>query len=204
MPLRGPRDDRTSTSSNRDDRTSTSSNRDDRTSTSSNRDDRTSTSSNRDDRTSTSSNRGNFWVVLEMMAKCDDTLRKHLETGRKNAQYTSIIIMNEVIDVVVEYIRKEHTRSLDDENAFFSIMANEVTDPHGNQIMSVCLRMLAHCKVKQFFFYLIHIERVTGEAIAHGVIECLKVRNIDISKARVRATMVRSVCPRIKLACRRG
>ena len=126
------RDDRTSTSSNRDDRTSTSSNRDDRTSTSSNRDDRTSTSSNRDDRTSTSSNRGNFWAVLEMMAKRDDTLREHIETGRKNAQYTSRIILNEVIDVVVEYIRKEHTRSLEDENAFFFIMANEVTDPHGN------------------------------------------------------------------------
>ena len=101
-----------------------------------------------DDRTSTSSNKKDLWAVLEMMAKRDDT---HLETGRKNAQYTSRINLNEVIDVVVEYIRKEHTRSLEDESAFFSIMANEVTDPHGNQILSVCLRMLAHCNVKQFF-----------------------------------------------------
>ena len=78
----------------------------------------------RDDQTSTSSNRRNFWAVLEMMAKRDDTLREHLETGRKNAQHTSRTILNEVIDVVDEYFRKEHTRSLDDENAFFSIMAN--------------------------------------------------------------------------------
>ena len=63
-------------------------------------------------------------------------------------------------------------------------MADEVTDPHGNQILSVCLRMLAHCKVKQFFFDLLCIERATGEAIAHGVVECLKDRNIDINKAR--------------------
>ena len=42
------------------------------------------------------------------------------------------------------------------------------------------------------------------EAIAHAVIEYLKDHNIDISKARVRATMVRRVCPRIRLACRRG
>ena len=138
----------------------------------------------RDDQTSTSSNKRNLWAVLEMMTKRDDTLRKHLEIRRKNAQYTSRIILNEVIDVIVEYIRKEHTRSLEDENAFFSIMTNEVTDPHGNQILSVCLRMLAHCKVKQFFFDFIYIERATGEAIAHGVIECLKDRNIDISKAR--------------------
>ena len=37
----------------------------------------------RDDRTSTSSNKRNFWAILEMMAKGDDTLRKHLATGRK-------------------------------------------------------------------------------------------------------------------------
>ena len=96
---------------------------------------------------------GNFWAILEMMAKRDDTLREHLETGRKNAQYTSRIIHNEVIDVVVEYVRKENTRSLEDENAFFSIMADEITDPPGKpEIMSVCLRMLIGCKVKEFFF----------------------------------------------------
>ena len=155
----------------------------------------------RDDRTSTSSNKRNFWAVLEMMANRDDTLREHIESGRKNAQYTSRIILNEVIEVVVEYMRKEHTRSLEDENAFFSIMANEVTDPHGNQIMSVCLRMLAHCKVKQFFFDLIYIERATGEAIAHGVVECLKDRNIEISKTRGQSY---NGAQWIKLACRRG
>ena len=63
-------------------------------------------------------------------------------------------------------------------------MADEFTDPLGNQIMSVCLRMLADCKVNQFFFDFIYIEKTTGEAIAHAVIECLKDRNIDISKAR--------------------
>ena len=36
-----------------------------------------------------------------MMAKRDDTLREHFESGRKNAQYTSRIIPNEVIDVVI-------------------------------------------------------------------------------------------------------
>ena len=92
------------------------------------------------------------------MAKRDDTLRGYIETGRKNAQYTSRGIHSEVTDVVAEYIRKENTRSLEDENALFSI-----TDPHGNQeIMSVCLRMLTDCKVKQFFFDFIYLESATG------------------------------------------
>ena len=38
------------------------------------------------------------------------------------------------------------------------------------------------------------------EAIAHAVIECLKDDNIT----RVRDMLVSSVCPRIRLACRRG
>ena len=46
------------------------------------------------DRSSASCNSGNFWTIMEMMAKGDDTLREHLETGRKNAQYTSGIIQN--------------------------------------------------------------------------------------------------------------
>ena len=114
----------------------------------------------RDYRTSTSSNRGNLWAILEMMAKHDDTHREHLKTGKKNAQYTSRLIHNKIIDAVAEYIRKENTRSLEDENAFFSIMANEVTYPHGNQgILSLCLRMLACCKVKEFFFILYTLRR---------------------------------------------
>ena len=87
------------------------------------------------------------------MTPRDNTLREHLHIGRKHAQRTSTIIQNEVIDVVAEYIRKENTRSLEDKNAFFSIMEDEVTDAPGNQeILSVCLSMLAGCKVKEFFF----------------------------------------------------
>ena len=64
-------------------------------------------------------------------------------------------------------------------------MADEVTDPHGKQeIMSVCLRMLVGCKVKEFFFDFIYLEREAVEAIAHAVIECLKDHRIDITKAR--------------------
>ena len=50
--------------------------------------------------------------------------------------------------------------------------------------MSVCLRMLIGCKVKEFVFDFIYLERAKMEAIAHAVKECLKDHNIDISKAR--------------------
>ena len=44
-----------------------------------------------------------------------------------------------------------------------------------------------------------YLERATGEAIAHAVIECLKDHNIDISKARKQsyngAHSFSSICP---------
>ena len=56
---------------------------------------------------------------MEMMAKGDDTLREHLENGRKNAQYTSEIIQTEVIDVVAEYIRKKKHETLKTKMLYF-------------------------------------------------------------------------------------
>ena len=94
------------------------------------------------------------------MAKRDDTLREHPETGRKNAQYTPRIIHNEVIDVVVEYVRKENTRSLVDENVFFSIMADEVTDTHGKQeIMSVCCWLAVKSNNSFLILYILRGQR---------------------------------------------
>ena len=93
-----------------------------------------------------------------------------------------------MFDVVAEYIRKENTRSLEDEMPSFPSWQMR---PHIHmvtrrfcQCACHCLRMLAVCKVKEFIFYFIYIERATGEAITHAVIECLKDHNIDISKAR--------------------
>ena len=78
----------------------------------------------RDNNTSTSSNKGNCWAILEMMSRRDVVLWEYLESGKKNAQYTSKRIQNEVIDLVAEYIRKENTRSLQFDNTFFAIMAD--------------------------------------------------------------------------------
>ena len=72
----------------------------------------------RDDRSSISSNKGNFLAIIDLMAKHDSTLgSKTHNTHRKPFRIRS----------------KQNTRSLDDENAFFSIMADEVTDPHGRR-----------------------------------------------------------------------
>lgn len=56
-----------------------------------------------------------------MMSRRDDILREDLESEKKNAQYTSKRIHNEVIDLVAEYIRKENKRSLLFDNTLSAI-----------------------------------------------------------------------------------
>ena len=62
-------------------------------------------------------------------------------------------------------------------------MADEVTDPHGNQeILSICLRTLTGCKISEFVFDFVHLKRTTGESIAHAIIHSVNSNKIYISK----------------------
>ena len=63
-----------------------------------------------------------------------------------------------MIDVIAEYIRNENTRSFEEENALFSIIADEVTYSHGNQEI-MCLMMPVSCKVKEFFYFILYTLR---------------------------------------------
>ncbi len=45
-------------------------------------------------------NRGNFIAILQLMAKGDPLLHKHLLTAKRNAIYTSKTIQNEVIHII--------------------------------------------------------------------------------------------------------
>ena len=55
-----------------------------------------------------------------------------------NAQYTSKVIQNEVIDIIGGIVRESITKNLN-----FSIIADELTDPISNQqVLCMCLRYL--------------------------------------------------------------
>jgi hypothetical protein len=147
----------------------------------------------RDDNLSTSaSNKGNFPAILNLMAASDQVLRKHLDTSAKNAKYTSKTIQNKIIEIIGDQIRMRIADSLGQDNAYFSIIGDEVTDKHANQeMLSVCLRFLDNIKgnpeVREVFFDFVYVERTTGESIAKGIVDCLFRRGIDIRKARGQA-----------------
>ena len=82
------------------------------------------------------------------------------------------------------------TECLSQEDAFFAIIADEVTDVQANQeVLSVCLRFLDNLnpeqpEVKEVFFDFVYLDKTDGESISRAIIECLSKHGIDITKAR--------------------
>ena len=96
-----------------------------------------------DDSTSKASNKGNFHAILMLLGNSDKNLKEPLLTDGRNATSTSKTVQEEVIRITGEYIRAKVTEPIQKEDAFFSIIGDDVTDKYANQeILSVCLRFL--------------------------------------------------------------
>ena len=147
----------------------------------------------RDDSTGTASNKGNFHAILMLLGNSDKNLQEHLLTGRRNATSTSKTVQEEVIHITGEYIWVKVTRLIQKEDAFFSIIGNEVTDKYTNQeILSVCLTFLdlnndVSPKIKEVFFDYVYLEKKTGVRIANTILSSLAENNTNVAFARGQA-----------------
>ena len=85
------------------------------------------------------------------------------------------------------------TQPIQKENAFFSIIGDEVTDKCANQeTLSVCLRFLdlnndVSPQIKEVFFDFVNLDKTTGESIANAILSSLAENNIDVAFARGQA-----------------
>ena len=78
-------------------------------------------------------------ATLQLMAKGDSVLNKHLLAAKRNAKYTSKTIQNEVVHIYASKIRERVTKSLRESNLHTDI-ADETTDRYCNgEILTVCL-----------------------------------------------------------------
>ena len=128
-----------------------------------------------------------------LLGNFDKNLQEHLLTGRRNATSTSKTVQEEVIHITGEYIWVKVTQLIQKEDAFFSIIGNEVTDKYTNQeILSVCLTFLdlnndVSPKIKEVFFDYVYIEKTTGVRIANTILSSLAENNTNVAFARGQA-----------------
>ena len=92
------------------------------------------------DFSSEGTNNGDFIATLQLLAKENKILHKHLLYAKKNVKYTSKTIQNYIIHNYASKIRNHLTKDIGDNKLLCAIICDECTDPHSNQeVLSMCL-----------------------------------------------------------------
>ena len=118
-------------------------------------------------------NRGNFIATLQLMAKSDPILNKHLTSANKNAKYTSKTIQNQKVHIYANKIRKNVTKKIRENHLPYTVIADETTDSFLNQeIVTLCLRFFdlsipMKPQIKECLLsFIIHLQRANAEGIS--------------------------------------
>ena len=128
-------------------------------------------------------NIGNFLELVRFRAETDDSLRRHLHSAPRNAQYTSKTIQNELIDVIGRHIQSDVLSEVK-EAKHFCIIADEVTDTSNKEQLSLCLRYVLEDKVKEAFVGFIEVERITGKILAENILQALTSWDLRLENIR--------------------
>ncbi|KAL4142390.1 hypothetical protein QTP88_004857 [Uroleucon formosanum] len=118
---------------------------------------------------SADNNDGNFRSLLRFGAQSGDLILKdHLENSAANAVYISPIIQNELINICGASIQTQIVTKI--KNAvFFSILADETCDISRIEQMSLCVRYIEDCSIKEDFLTFISIYDASGKGLARTI-----------------------------------
>ncbi len=137
-------------------------------------------------------NRGNFIAILQLMAKGDPLLHKHLLTTKRNAIYTSKTIQNEVIHIYASLVQEKLTKNIRENKLPFTIIADETTDRHSNQeILSVSLRFVdlsssSAPHIAENFISFIYLERANASTISQKILEVITAPSVSLDPHNIR------------------
>ena len=124
-------------------------------------------------------NRGNFIATLQLMAKGNQVLKRHLATAKANSKYTSKTIQNEIINIYASKIKEKITKQIREENLPFTIIADEGSDSHSNlEILAVCLRYVDTSTpkdphIREVLLNFVYLERTNAIMIHQKILESL-------------------------------
>ena len=135
----------------------------------------------------TKTNPGNFLALLKFRAEGGDTvLASHLQSGGKNALYTSKTVQNELIEIcgnIIQSVLLTQIRT----SRVFSIMADEATDASNTEQLAICPRYVQQntLEIEERFLGFTECDTgVTGEAIASKILQHLDTWQLHASQLR--------------------
>ncbi len=133
-------------------------------------------------------NHGNFQALLRFRIDAgDQVLKEHLETASLNATYPSKDIQNQMISVCGDITRNRLLDKIHKAN-FFSVIADEATDPSNVEQLSINVRFLENDEPQEKFLgFQECISGTTGEAIADNILSKLTDWKLEVELLRGQA-----------------
>ncbi|CAH1714311.1 unnamed protein product, partial [Aphis gossypii] len=140
--------------------------------------------------TEPSENDGNFRALLRFYLNAtqvsgDNTHVLLRENCKKNAQYISWKIQNQIVDACFKIITQKVAKKIND-CKYFSIIADETADISGIEQLSLCARYYNSDdgKMHEDFLKFVPIYEVNGRNLANIIVEELKNMNIEVNNLR--------------------
>lgn len=136
-------------------------------------------------------NRGNLVATLQLIAKGDAILNKHLLSAKRNGKYTSKTIHNEIVHIYASKIREKVTKPIRESNTPFTVIADETTDRFSNhEFLSVCLRFVdlsspQHPHISEFLLSFLQLQRTNATAISSKLLEAITDPSISLDPTKI-------------------
>ena len=126
-------------------------------------------------------NPGNFRVLVNLVSKHDDVVRKRLVDGPRNATFLGHAIQNELIDVmagkVIEKIQEELSQAV-----YYTLIADETKDISKKEQLSIVLRYV-HCGiVHERFVEYVHATELDAASLTDSILRIVSQMQLSIDR----------------------
>ena len=111
----------------------------------------------------------------------DELLKRHVEEGAANAQYTSSFSATAIIEAIDTWIDQKLEKSLKD-SPFFSIMADESQDITSQEELSICCRWIVNGCPEEYFLTILHVTSTDAQAITAALTSFIETKGLEYHK----------------------
>ena len=126
-----------------------------------------------------SKNPGNFRVLVKLLSKHDEVVKKRLEEGPQNATFLGHDIQNELVAVmgrkVMEKIQAEVC-----EAQYYTIIADESKDISKKEQLSTVLRYVYRGRIHERFVGYTHATQLNATALSEYILQVISEMQLDI------------------------
>ena len=120
-------------------------------------------------------------LVQLQVVNGDELLKRHVEEGAANAQYTSSFSATAIIEAIDTWIDRKLEKSLND-SPFFSIMADESQDITSQEELSICCRWIVNGCPEEHFFTILHVTSTNAKAITAALTSFIETKGLEYHK----------------------